>query len=163
MMNRIRWASIGCGSVDSIQEYESKKWRYAQIELCDGQLIAIVGRWWPWIGSQWNVWHDAYFRPLRPDFCRFFYAFPIRAPGFMSVLYCQSGPRTQYKTFHQGVILLDQIARIHRAQAIVCQAASHRFNERVMRRLGYERHALHLGDNHYIRRLEVTSLANQAA
>jgi hypothetical protein len=71
----------------------------------------------------------------------------------MTVSYAHSGPRTQYKTLFRGVQAVDEIAAIWNAQAIVCQATNERLNERLLNRLGYVRHALSLGNNHFIKRL----------
>jgi len=72
----------------------------------------------------------------------------------MSVLYAQSGPNTQYKTLYCAVTVMDEIARLRDAQAIVCQTISPRASERLMNRWGYIRHAQTLGDNHFIKRLK---------
>jgi hypothetical protein len=71
----------------------------------------------------------------------------------MSVLYAKSGPNTRYRTLYRGTQLVEEIAVLRKAQAIVCQASNTRLNERLMNRLGYVRHAHSLGDNHYIKRL----------
>jgi hypothetical protein len=72
----------------------------------------------------------------------------------MAVLYLHSGPNTRYATIRRGIETIEQIARNHPAQAIVCQSTNERLNERFMRRHGYVKHALSLGDNHYINRLQ---------
>lgn len=71
----------------------------------------------------------------------------------MSVLYAHSGPNTSYRTVYKGVTVVDEIAGIRNARAIVCQATNTRLTERLMRRLGYVRHAPLLGNNNYIKRL----------
>jgi len=151
----IRWACLGLGHVHSLADSDIllRSWRYAEIEVCDGELLSIHARWWPRVASQWDAWRDSYMRTLPADVCRVYYAFPIRAPGFMTVSYAHSGPRTQYKTLFRGVQAVDEIAAIWNAQAIVCQATNERLNERLLNRLGYVRHALSLGNNHFIKRL----------
>lgn len=154
-LSNFRLASLCLSHVDSTQGHQDRvrSWRYGEVELSDGEIVAIYPRWWPRVGSQWESWQDSYLRTLPPDSCRAYYAFPRRAPGFMSVLYARSGPRTQYKTISRAARAMDEIAGIRDAQAIVCQMVSERGTERLMKRWGYVRHAFALGDNHYIKRL----------
>ena len=156
LLSTFRVANFALGSVPSIEGYSKKirSWNYGELELSDGKLIGIYPRWWPRIGSQLESFQDSYIRTLPNDFCRAYYAFPRRAPGFMSVLYARSGPNTQYKTLYRAVVVMDEIARLKEAQAIVCQTISLRASERLMNRWGYVRHAQSLGENHYIKRLK---------
>ena len=156
LLSRIRIANLALGSVSSVDGNSEKirSWNYGELELSDGRLIRIVPRWWPRLGSQWEAFQDNYIRTLPVDFCRAYYAFPRRAPGFMSVLYAQSGPKTQYKTLYRAVVVMDEIAKLRDAQAIVCQTISPRASERLMNRWGYIRHAQSLGENHFIKRLK---------
>ena len=71
----------------------------------------------------------------------------------MAINYLTSGEQTSYRTLLLGVQVLEEIARSRKSIAIVCQTYSDRLTERLMNRWGYVRHALSLGDNHYIRRL----------
>ena len=155
LLSNVRTASFGLPKVDSIHGNQDliRTWRYGEVELFNGEIVAIYPRWWPRFGSQWESWQDSFHCTLAADSCRAYYAFPQRAPGFMSVLYARSGPGTQYKTIARAARAMDEIARIRDAQAIVCQMVSERGTERLMKRWGYVRHAFSLGDNHYIKRL----------
>lgn len=48
-----------------------------------------------------------------------------------------------------------QVAEIRQATAIVFHTNNPRITDRVMKRFGYERHALHLPGRHFIKRLAV--------
>jgi hypothetical protein len=152
----IRWASLGLAPVKAIDGNESllRSWRYGEVEIAHGQLVAIYPRWWPRFGSHWESVQDSYLRTLPDDCCRAYFAFPRSAPGFMSVLYAQSGPKTQYRTILKAAQVMDEIATLKNADAIVCQMVSDSGTERLMNRWGYVRHAFALGDNHYIKRLK---------
>ena len=156
LFSQIRFASLGLGSVQSLQgnELRVRTWSFGEIELSHGQLVRIRPRWWPRFGSQWESFQDSYVRTLPEDFLRAYYAFPWRAPGYMTVLYAQSGPRTQYKTLHRAVEAMNEIASLRDTQAIVCQLVNQRGTERLMNRWGYVRHAASLGDNHFIKRFK---------
>jgi len=153
-LSTVRLANFALRPVHATEENADKlrSWRYGEIELTDGKLIAIYPRWWPRVGSQWESYQDSYFRTLPADFCRAYYAFPRRTPGYMSVLYARSGPNTQYKTILKAVSIIDEIAILNNSNAIVCQILSERGTERLMSRWGFVRHATSLGDNHYIKR-----------
>ncbi len=156
LLARIRVANFALGTATSVEENADRirLWNYGELELFDGNLLRIYPRWWPRIASEWESFRDSTNRSLPTDFCRAYYAFPRRAPGFMSVLYARSGPNTQYKTLYRAVVVMDEIARLRGSDAIVCQTINLRASERLMNRWGYVRHALALGDNHYIKRLE---------
>lgn len=148
-----RLASFGLRSLATIEAYANfKTWRYGEIEVSSGSLVAIHRRWWPRIGSQSEAYLDSYHRTLPSDSCRAYFAFPFRAPGYMTVLYARGGPNLQYKTIDQAVLVMDEIAQLRDSNAIVCQVVSDRGTERLMNRWGYVRHACTLGDNHYIKR-----------
>ena len=150
-----RLASFALRPVATIEEYANfKTWRYGEIEVTSGSLVAIHRSWWPRIGSQYEAYRDSYNRTLPSDSCRAYFAFPFRAPGYMSILYALGGPNMQYKTIYQAVLVMDQIAQVRESKAIVCQVISERGTERLMNRWGYVRHASKLGDNHYIKRFQ---------
>lgn len=127
--------------------------RFAQLSIFPDGSVSHQTRWFPRWASQWDVAKDETRRSASNGECRFFYSFPWRTPGFMAVNYMTSGEQTNYRTMLLGVQILEQIARHKKSNAIVCQAYSDRLSERLMHRWGYVRHALSIGDNHYIRRL----------
>ena len=152
----IRVANLALGNVTSVDGNADRirSWNYGELELFDGKLLGIYPRWWPRIASEWESFRDSAIRSLPTDFCRVYYAFPRRVPGFMSVLYARSGPNTKYKTLYRAVVVMEEIARLRDSHAIVCQMINLRASERLMNRWGYVRHALALGNNHYIKRLK---------
>lgn len=143
-------------SVASIDHHASEisRWRYGTVLLRNGKLIAIQARWWPRWGTVFGAMMDRVVRTLPEDECRFYFAFPRSAPGFMSLLYVHAGEKTTYQTFHQGIASIEAIARLRRSHAIVCQVTNDRLSERMMNRWGYVKHAPHLGPDHYICRLQ---------
>jgi hypothetical protein len=71
----------------------------------------------------------------------------------MAINYVTCGEQTSYRTLLLAGQVLEEIARSRKSIAIVCQAVSVRLSERLMHRWGFVRHALTVGENHYIRRL----------
>jgi len=127
--------------------------RFAQLSILSDGSIIHQSRWFPRWASRWDVAKDETVRSAVRGECRIFYSFPMRAPGFMAVNYLTCGEQTSYQTLLVGKQLLEEIARRRKSIAIVCEAYSDRLSERLMRRWGFVRHALTLGEQHYIRRL----------
>lgn len=152
-------AQFGLPSVRCVEGNERliRKWRYGAIEIRDGELVCISARWWPRLASEWESLREQLIKTLPGGVCRMYYSFPWRTPGFMVLAYAHSGPDTTYRSIRCGLRCLEQIAIVWDSQAIVCQATNNRLSERTMNRWGYEKHALSLGDNHYIRRLRPKS------
>lgn len=152
-------AQMGLLCIDRVEGNEQivKRWRYGAIEIRDGELDHVAARWWPRLASEWESLREQLIKTLPVGVCRMYYSFPWRTPGFMVLAYAHSGPETTYQTIRCGLRTLEQIAGVWHAQAIVCQATNNRLSERTMNRWGYEKHALSLGDNHYIRRLRTAA------
>lgn len=149
-------ATWGLPAVSSIVENKKlvSEWRYGTIILRHGDITTIQARWWPRWGSLWGAMSDRVVRTLPDDECRFHYSFPRSATGYMSLLYVHAGEKTSYRTFHRGIVALEEIALLRHARGIVCQVTNDRLTDRMMTRWGYAKHAESLGDNHYIRRLK---------
>lgn len=147
-------ATWGLPAVLSIAGNEKliSEWRYGAIALRHGDITSIQARWWPRWGTLWGAMSDRVVRTLPDEECRFYYSFPRSAPGYMSLLYVHAGEKTTYRTFHRGIVAVEEIANLRKARGIVCQVTNERLTDRMMTRWGYSKHAESLGNNHYIRR-----------
>jgi len=97
------------------------------------------------------VW-DMHVRPVRGDRCELFYHQPIGNPGYLSLSYVHSGARTSLSTVYLAGLVLDEIARLHRAHAIVCHVTNDRITDRLMQRLGWQAHCQQWSGRHFIKR-----------
>ena len=86
------------------------------------------------------------------DRCWLYYNQPWRFSNFLSVVYVVSTAGTSYRTFHRAVATLDEIARIKRSDALLCDLSNQRISDRLMRRWGWEPHAPRRGHRNYIKR-----------
>jgi hypothetical protein len=152
-----RFSEDGVFLFDSAEESVLQRFRYGEVMITEDRL-SVFGRWWPRWASRWDVKSDERFRPGEPGAVYFYYSFPRSSPGFLAINYLQSGKQAKYQTLRFAVRLADHIAEIGKANAIVCQAYSEKLTKRLFQRWGYEQHALSLGENHFIRRLEKTAL-----
>lgn len=116
--------------------------RYGVIEVVNGKLQQITLRPWPKIVSLWESlgWGEYLHRHRPGDRCRLFYNQPRGSERFLAFKYFLTTRGTSLRSFHAALDTLDEIARIKRSDAIVCEAANLRLNERIMRRYGWEQH-----------------------
>jgi len=117
-----------------------------------GQLQAVYGRWWPHSGNMLQVYWDQLFRGLARDRCELFYHAPLSAPQFLTVDFVHSGPATSWGTLYAASLILDEIAKIRGASAIVGHVTNRRISDRLLRRWGWEAHCLNWKGRHFIKR-----------
>jgi hypothetical protein len=113
--------------------------RYGVIEVADERLVRICLRPWPkrasWIEARlWGRWQHHFCPGNR---CRLFYNEPRSAPGFLAVSYMVSTRATTWATCRGALCVLDEIARLKRADALVCDASNLRISDRLLKRWGW--------------------------
>ena len=96
-------------------------------------------------------WQSRYGRPT-DDLCWMDYHQPWGSPGFLTLDYVRSGTQAGYKTFIGACHVLDEIARIRGAVAIVAHVSNGAISDRLLQRLGWQRHLEHWSGRHWIRR-----------
>ncbi len=126
--------------------------RTGRIVVDQGTLQAIYGRWWPHTGNLMQVLWDMNFRGVQRDRCELFYHEPLSAPGFLTLSYVHSGPQTSLATFYSATLILDEIAKLKRSHAIVCQVTNDRISDRLLDRWGWQRHCPSWSGRHFIKR-----------
>jgi hypothetical protein len=129
--------------------------RYGVIETVGGRLAAIHLRPWPKLLAWPELWPlvgPRYHARGAADRCLLFYNQPRRLPQFLALKYVVSTTGTSYRTFRAALVVLDQIAALKRADAIVCDAANYRLSDRLLARLGWEPHKPQRWHRNYIRR-----------
>ena len=131
--------------------------RYGVVEVRNDREYSIRRRWFPKMPSQLEAWIDARWRRLPDNQLHLYYNAPFRCPGFLVLAYARAGNHTSIETFRNGLSVLDEIAKMMRMHAIVCEATNPRLTSRVMDYFGYTRHAHQLKGHHYIKRLTTRS------
>ncbi len=113
---------------------------YGVIEMIDGRLAAIHLRPWPkiissleiaWLGQRWH-------QRRRGDRCLIYYNQPRRYPNFLVLKYTVSQRGTTLATFQRGLAVLDEIARLKRSDAILCDVCNLRISDRLLARWGWQ-------------------------
>ena len=86
------------------------------------------------------------------DRCLLFYNQPRRHPGYLAVVYLVSGKGASLGTVRCALDVMDEIARLKRTDALVCDAMNWRISPRVLGRFGWEPHCPSRWHRHYIKR-----------
>jgi hypothetical protein len=129
--------------------------RYGVIEVCDGRLAAIHLRPWPKLISTLGVvwWGRLQHAHRSGNRCWLYYNQPWRYPTFLALKYVVSTRECTFATFHRSLQVLDEVARIKRTDAIVCDAWNMRISDRLLARWGWQPHLPSRWHRHYIKRL----------
>lgn len=128
--------------------------RHGVVEVERGQLVAIHLRRWPKIISVLEIeylgrrWHES-----RPgDRCLLYYNQPRRCPNYLALKYVVSQRGCTLATIRRALVVLDEIARVKRADAILCDVWNSRISEAMLARRGWEPHQPSGWHRNYIKR-----------
>lgn len=128
--------------------------RYGMIEIEAGAFKQITFYPWPKLISLPEVWclGGSYHDRAAGDRCRLYFNQPRHCSQYLALMYVVSSRETRFATIHRGAQVLDQVARIKRSDAIVCEASNLRISDRLLTRWGWERHLLDSPRRHFIKR-----------
>ena len=129
-----------------------QRWRCGRIVMRSGRLIEVQHRLFPGSVSVAQVWWQGKFKRQSEDVCLLDYHQPLASPGFLTLDYIRAGKGTSYKTFVGACHVLDEIARIRQANAIVAHVSNGSISDRLLIRLGWQRHLTDWPGRHWIRR-----------
>jgi hypothetical protein len=128
--------------------------RYGLIEVENGRLRGIHLRAWPKIVSALEIewlgrrWHER----TPGDRCLLYYDQPRRCPNFLAVKYVVSQRDCTLQTLHRSSEALDEVARVKRTDALLCDVWNLRISERLLARWGWEPHKPARWHRHFIKR-----------
>ena len=129
-----------------------RRWRCGRIIMRSGKLVGVQRRLLTGSVSMAQVWWQARYGRPNDDLCWLDYHQPFGMPAFITLDYIRSGQRAGYKTFVGACKVLDEIARLRGAMAIVAHVSNGSISDRLLERLGWERHAKQWSGRHWIRR-----------
>ncbi len=116
--------------------------RYGVIEVVDGRFQQVHLRPWPkmLVGPE-VLWFGKWLHQRRRgDRLLLYYNQPRRFPGFLALAYALSGRETTMRSIRVGLEVLDEIARLKRSDALLCDVGNWRISKRFMQRWGWEPH-----------------------
>jgi len=128
--------------------------RYGVIEMVDGRLVAIHLRPWPKIVSLIDVSLTGKRHHARRDGnrCLVYYNQPRACPNYLALVYVLSTRDCTLATFRGALGVLDDVARLKRTDAILCDAWNTRISDRLLKRGGWEAHKPSRWHRNFIRR-----------
>ncbi len=127
------------------------------IVVANGNLAAIYGRWWPYLGNHLRAAWDRHnrnsaYKAAVSDRCELFFHTPFSAPQFLTLSYIHSSGGTSIASVYAATLVLDEVARIKGASAIVTNVTNDKISDRLLARWGWKRHCLDWSGRHFIKR-----------
>ncbi len=117
-------------------------------------MWAIHLRAWPKIvvalDAEWLGRRDHQRRP--GDRCLLYYNQPRRHSNYLSVAFVLSHRDGTLATFRRALTVLDEVARLKRTDAILCDAWNWRISDRLAARWGWEAHKPQRWHRNFIKR-----------
>ena len=116
--------------------------RYGVIEVVDGRLHRVRLRPWPktLVGPE-LLWLGKWLHQRRGgDWLVLYYNHPRRFPNFLALAYAISARQTSMRSIRVGLEVLDEIARLKKSDALLCDVSNWRISQRFMHRWGWEPH-----------------------
>jgi hypothetical protein len=127
---------------------------YGVIEVADGKMSRIMLRPFPKIVSAPGIlligqWRH---RRRRGDRVRLYYNQPRRFRNFLVLKYVESTRNTSMGTVTRALAILDEIARLKRSDALLCDVSNWRVTSKLIGRYGWVPHCPSWFHRHYIKR-----------
>ncbi len=128
--------------------------RYGVLEIAGGRFVCLRFRPYPKMVSLPEItvlgrWYHRYNRSNR---LLVYIDQPRQFPNFLTVKYVLSGAAATFASCHRAARLVDEIARIKRSDALLCDVSNLRISDRLMRRWGWESHKPQRWRRNYIKR-----------
>jgi hypothetical protein len=131
-----------------------RRHRYGVIEAIDGEFRRVMLRPLPKIVSVPGIqlfggWRHHH---LLGDRVRLYYNQPRRFSNFLVLKYAESTRNASMGTLTRAMAVLDEIARIKRSDALLCDVSNARITTKLMSRWGWLPHCPSWFHRHYIKR-----------
>jgi hypothetical protein len=127
---------------------------YGLVEVADGRFRRVLLRPFPRVVSAPEIilLGGVYHSRRAGDRCLLYYNQPRRFPHFLALKYVVSARQTTLRTVTRALAVLDEIARLKRSDALLCDVGNWRISTRLLARFGWESHCPSRWHRHYIKR-----------
>ncbi len=129
-----------------------RRWRSGRIVMKAGRLVEVQRRLTTGSVSVAQVWWQAKYGRSDDDVCWIDYHQPFGMSQFLTLDYVRAGNRAGYQSFRGAAHVLDEIARLRGSLAIVAHVTNSQLTDRLLVRLGWQRHLDGWKGRHWIRR-----------
>ncbi len=136
------------------QRERLRRARYGVIETREGRLWAIHLRAWPKVISALEAdWLGRRYHDRRPgDRCLLYYNQPLGHSNYLALTFVLSHRDCTLATFRRSLAVLDEVARVKRSDAILCDAWNLRISDRLFARWGWQAHKPQRWHRNFIKR-----------
>jgi hypothetical protein len=127
---------------------------YGIIEMAAGRFERIRLRPFPKIVSAPGImlFGNAYHRYSSGDRFWLYYNQPWQCPNYLVLKYFVSARDTRFATAARALDVLDEIARLKRSDALLCDVGNWRISAKLVARFGWVPHCPSRWHRHYIKR-----------
>jgi hypothetical protein len=131
-----------------------RRGRYGVIEAQDGRFQRVVLRPYPKFASvpQVVLLGGLLHGHLHGDRCLLYYNQPRRFSNFLVLKYIQSSQDGSLASLNRVLETLDEIARLKKSDALLCDVANWRISTAMMTRWGWQPHCPSIWHRHFIKR-----------
>ncbi len=129
-----------------------RRWRCGRIVMRNGRLESVRRRFTTGSVSVAEVWFKSKFMRPTGDVCMLDYHQPLGMRAFLTLDFVHSGTGTSARTFLGACRVLNDVARLRGALAIVAHVTNRSISDRLLQRNGWQRHLTEWSGRHWIRR-----------
>jgi len=128
--------------------------RYGVIETSGGRFVAIHFRPWPKLLAWPEIWPvgPSYHARGKTDRCLLYFNQPLMHSSYLALKYLVSTSGTSSATVLAAMTMLDEVAKMKRCDAILCDVTNVRFSDRLISRMGWQSHKPQRWHRNYIKR-----------
>ncbi len=127
---------------------------YGVIEVVDGRFRRVLLRPYPkmLLGPEIIIFGGVHHRRRGGDRLLLYYNQPWGFANFLALKYIVSARQTSLGSVTRALDVLDQIARLKRVDAILCDVSNWRISKRSLSRFGWEPHCPSRWHRNYVKR-----------
>lgn len=128
-----------------------RRWPAGEIRMSGGKLLDIRCGFFARRASVARVWMESRFRSQSRDHCALYYHSPLLS-RYLTLDFILAGPQTCLSTVRGACEMLDEVARLRGAVAIFAHVSTTKISDRLLMRLGWQRHLLSSSGRHWVKR-----------
>lgn len=127
---------------------------YGMIEVVDERFVAIHLRPWPKMISGIEAkWADGWGKQRSTtNKGQVFYSQPMAHTNYLTISYIVSTLQTSMTTLTLAMAVLDYVAYLKHSDAVLAEVSNTRISDRVLKRMGFEKHLFESKKRHWIKR-----------
>ena len=135
-----------------LEGHRAASWTAGSILTREGHLVLARRTWLSYKATRLRTIWDQWRRHGPPGTCELFFHKSRQQPEFLVLGYVKSERRATLSSLYCATLLLDEVARLQAAHAIVADVSNARLSDRLLLRWGWQPHCTHWRGRHFIKR-----------